>query len=82
MLQKIRDEAHRFAISYHRNTRATALSASRLDEIPGIGPAKKKALLQHFGSVAAVRGASLAQLAAVPGLGKHLAQEIFDYFQA
>lgn len=81
VLQRIRDEAHRFAITYHRNTRATALSTSRLDDIPGIGPTKKKALLQHFGSVAAVRGASLAQLREVPGLSTALAQVVFDYFQ-
>ncbi len=81
VLQKIRDEAHRFAITFHRNSRATALSASRLDDIAGVGPTKKKALLQHFGSVAAVRGASLSQLEDVPGLGKALAQLVFDYFQ-
>ncbi|MCA3244029.1 MAG: excinuclease ABC subunit UvrC [Alphaproteobacteria bacterium] len=82
VLQRIRDEAHRFAISFHRNQRATALSASRLDDIPGVGPTKKRALLQHFGSVAAVRGASLSQLEDVPGLGKALAKVVFDYFQA
>jgi excinuclease ABC subunit C len=81
VLQKVRDEAHRFAIAFHRNRRATALSASRLDDIPGVGPTKKKALLQHFGSVAAVRGASLSQLEDVPGLGKNLARVVFDYFQ-
>ncbi len=81
VLQRIRDEAHRFAITFHRASRATALSVSRLDEIPGVGPTKKKALLQHFGSVAAVRGASLSQLEDVPGLGKALARIVFDYFQ-
>jgi excinuclease ABC subunit C len=81
VLQKVRDEAHRFAITFHRASRATALSTSRLDEIPGVGPSKKKALLQHFGSVAAVRGASLSQLEDVPGLGKSLARVVFDYFQ-
>lgn len=82
MLQRIRDEAHRFAITFHRESRGKALAVSRLDGIPGIGPAKKKALLLHFGSVEGVRGASLADLARVEGIGEELAGVIHDYFQA
>ncbi len=81
VLQRIRDEAHRFAITYHRSKRAKALEASRLDDIPGVGAAKKKALLLHFGSVAAVRGADEAALAAVPGIGPVLGGMIYRYFQ-
>jgi excinuclease ABC subunit C len=81
VLQRIRDEAHRFAITYHRSKRAKALEASRLDDIPGVGAAKKKALLLHFGSVAGVRGADEAALAAVPGIGPVLGEIIYRFFQ-
>lgn len=81
MLQRVRDEAHRFAITFHRESRGKALSVSRLDGIPGVGPTKKKALLLHFGSVEGVRGASAADLAQVAGIGKELGQIIYDYFQ-
>jgi len=82
VLQRVRDEAHRFAITYHRASRGKALSVSRLDGIPGVGPGKKKALLLHFGSLEGVRGASVDELAKVPGIGGSLAQVIYDYFQA
>lgn len=82
MLQRVRDEAHRFAITFHRESRGKALSVSRLDGIPGVGPTKKKALLLHFGSVEGVRGASADDLAKVSGIGKDLGQIIYDYFQA
>lgn len=81
MLQRVRDEAHRFAITFHRESRGKALAVSRLDGIPGIGPTKKKALLLHFGSVEGVRGASADALAKVNGIGKDLGQIIYDYFQ-
>src|SRR3546814_6823442 len=61
-LQRLRDEVHRFAIGAHRAKRARAIGASPLDEVPGIGPARKKALLMHFGTARAVRGASLDDL--------------------
>lgn len=81
VLQRIRDEAHRFAITFHRESRGKALAVSRLDGIPGVGPTKKKALLLHFGSVEAVRGANVEELARVGGIGHELAQVIYDYFQ-
>ncbi|MCP5404745.1 MAG: excinuclease ABC subunit UvrC [Pseudomonadaceae bacterium] len=80
VLQRIRDEAHRFAITYHRQKRAKALVASPLDDIPGIGPAKKKALLLHFGSRAAVEGAALEELMRVPGISKTLAEAVWGWF--
>ena len=67
-LQRLRDEAHRFAIGAHRAKRAKAIGASPLDEVPGIGPARKKALLMHFGTARAVRNASLEDLARAPGV--------------
>jgi excinuclease ABC subunit C len=66
-LQRLRDEAHRFAIGAHRDKRSKAIGASPLDEVPGIGPARKKALLMHFGTARAVRGASLEDLQKAPG---------------
>lgn len=81
MLQRVRDEAHRFAITFHRASRGKALSVSRLDGIPGVGPSKKKALLLHFGSMEGVRGASVNDLAQVAGIGQALGQIIYDYFQ-
>lgn len=82
MLQRVRDEAHRFAITFHRESRGKALAVSRLDGIPGIGAAKKKALLLHFGSMEGVRGAKVEDLAQVAGIGRELGQIIYDYFQA
>jgi excinuclease ABC subunit C len=82
MLQRVRDEAHRFAITFHRETRSKALEVSRLNAIPGIGANKKKALLLHFGSVEAIRGATEAELARVEGIGPRLAKIVFGFFQA
>ncbi len=79
-LQRLRDEAHRFAIGTHRAKRAKTLIVSRLDEIPGIGPARKKALLQHFGSARGVSHASLQDLQLVPGVNKFVAKKIYAYF--
>ncbi|RYY25670.1 MAG: excinuclease ABC subunit UvrC [Sphingomonadales bacterium] len=81
-IQRLRDEAHRFAIGAHRAKRTKAISASPLDEIPGIGPARKKALLMHFGTARAVRGASLEDLQKAPGVSKAMAQQLHDYFNA
>jgi excinuclease ABC subunit C len=78
LLQKIRDEAHRFAITFHRETRAKGLTNSVLDGVAGLGPAKRKALLLHFGSVSGVAGADVETLAQVPGIGPVLAQLIYD----
>ena len=79
-LQRLRDEAHRFAIGAHRTKRAANLTKSPLDDIPGIGPARKKALLMHFGTAKAVRSASLADLEGAPGVSKAMALSIHDFF--
>ena len=76
LLQRVRDEAHRFAISRHRGKRGKAMRASALDEVPGIGPARAAALVRHFGSLAKVREASEDQLALVPGIGSATARTI------
>lgn len=79
-IQRLRDEAHRFAIGAHRQKRAKAMGSSPLDEVPGIGPARKKALLMHFGTARAVRNASLAELQRAPGVSIAVAQSVYDYF--
>ena len=76
LLQRVRDEAHRFAITAQRKRRAKRVTASALDDVPGLGPARKKALLRHFGSVKRIRAASPAELAEVPGVGPGLAEGI------
>lgn len=79
-IQRLRDEAHRFAIGTHRAKRAKAMGATPLDEVPGVGAARKRALLAHFGSAKAVSRAALADLRAVDGISAGLAQKIHDYF--
>lgn len=79
-LQRLRDEVHRFAIGAHRSKRAKAITASPLDEVPGIGPARKKALLLHFGTARAVRSASLEDLQKAPGVSAAVAQTVHDYY--
>jgi excinuclease ABC subunit C len=79
-LQRLRDEAHRFAIGAHRQKRSRAISASPLDEIPGIGPARKRALLLHFGTAGKVRAASLHDLKRVPGVSAAVAQTVYDFY--
>jgi excinuclease ABC subunit C len=81
-LQRLRDEAHRFAIGSHRAKRTRAISASPLDEIDGIGAARKRALLHHFGSAKAVSGAGIEDLAAVSGISRAVAKKIWDHFNA
>jgi excinuclease ABC subunit C len=76
VLQHVRDEAHRFAVDYHRRLRERRAMASPLDEVPGIGPARKKALLRRFGSLARLARASEEEIAATPGVGPRLAAEI------
>ncbi|WP_420372426.1 excinuclease ABC subunit UvrC [Microcystis aeruginosa] len=80
LLRRLRDEAHRFAVSFHRQQRSDQFKRSRLDEIPGLGHHRQKQLLGHFRSVDYIRQATPAQLAEVPGIGTRLAQEIYDYF--
>jgi excinuclease ABC subunit C len=79
-LQRLRDEAHRFAIGTHRARRSKAIAQSSLDEIDGIGARRKKALLHHFGSARAVERAGLADLEAVEGISKSVARRIHDHF--
>ena len=79
-LQRLRDEAHRFAIGSHRKKRAKAIGANPLDEIGGVGAARKRALLQHFGSARAVAAASLNDIETVAGVSGALAKKIFDFF--
>jgi excinuclease ABC subunit C len=79
-LQRLRDEVHRFAIGAHRNKRAKAITASPLDEVPGIGPSRKKALLMHFGTARAVRSASLEDLQKAPGVSAAVAQTVYDFY--
>ena len=81
-LQRLRDEAHRFAIGAHRDKRSKAIGASPLDEVPGIGPARKKALLMHFGTGRAVRNASLKDLQQAPGVSAGVAQQVYDFYHA
>jgi len=76
MLQRVRDEAHRFAISYHRSKRSKRMTASALDEVPGLGEQRRKALVTHFGSVAKLKGASVEELVAVPGIGAATAKAV------
>ena len=80
-VQRMRDEVHRFAIGTHRAKRSKAIGASPLDEIAGVGAARKRALLAHFGSAKAVARANLADLEAVPGVSKGMAQKLYDHFQ-
>jgi excinuclease ABC subunit C len=77
LLQRVRDEAHRFAITHHRIRRDRAMTASILDGLPGVGPARKRALLAHFGSPDAVLAASREELAAVPGVPGKLARDLY-----
>lgn len=79
-LERLRDEAHRFAIGKHRNKRSAAMTVSALDDIPGIGASRKRALLLHFGARDAIETASLAELENVSGISKKTAKAIYDYF--
>ena len=79
LLQRVRDEAHRFAVTHHRIRRDRAMTASLLDDLPGIGPARKQALLTHFGSPEAVAAASSEELQAVPGLPAKVARDLHGH---
>jgi excinuclease ABC subunit C len=79
-LQRLRDEAHRFAIGTHRKKRTAAIGKNPLDEIPGIGSSRKKALLAHFGSAKAVSAAGQTELAKVEGVSDAMAKRIYDFF--
>ena len=82
LLQRVRDEAHRFAISHHRSRRSKSMTDSELDSVPGLGPAKKKALLATFGSLKNVRGASLQELTTAAGIGPAMAEQIYQTLHA
>jgi excinuclease ABC subunit C len=77
LLQRVRDEAHRFAVTHHRTRRDKAMTSSLLDELPGVGPARKRALLAHFGSPEAIVAASREELQAVPGLPAKVGRELY-----
>ena len=81
-LQNLRDEVHRYAIGAHRAKRSRAITASPLDEIPGIGPARKRALLLHFGTASKVRAAALEDLQRAPGVSDAVARKIYDFYHA
>jgi len=78
LLQRVRDEAHRFAISYHRSKRSKRMTASALDAVPGLGEMRRKALVTHFGSVARIRQASVEEITAVPGIGAATAAAVLS----
>jgi excinuclease ABC subunit C len=78
LLQRVRDEAHRFAISYHRSKRSKRMTASALDSVRGLGETRRKALVTHFGSVARLRQASVEEITAVPGIGAATAAAVLD----
>jgi excinuclease ABC subunit C len=82
MLQRVRDEAHRFAITLHRNRRSKGMVDSVLDDVPGLGPVKKKAVLAHFGSLKKVADASAQELAEVSGIGPIQAEQIWQFLNA
>jgi excinuclease ABC subunit C len=81
LLRKLRDEAHRFALTYHRKLRDKRVSGSALEEIPGVGPRRKRLLLRTFGSVEGIRRATAEEIAAVPTLTRTLAEKIREYLQ-
>jgi excinuclease ABC subunit C len=80
-VQRLRDEAHRFAIGTHRAKRSKAIAANPLDEIAGVGAKRRRALLKHFGSAKAISRAGLADLQAVEGISAAMAQTIYDFFR-
>jgi excinuclease ABC subunit C len=82
MLQRVRDEAHRFAITLHRNRRSKGMVDSVLDDVPGLGPVKKKAVLAHFGSLKKVAQASIEELTEVSGIGPLQAEQIWQFLNA
>ena len=76
LLQRVRDEAHRFAITYHRQKRSTSMLVSMLDDVPGLGESRRKALMKQFGSLKRLRAATVEELMAVPGIGRRTAEAV------
>jgi excinuclease ABC subunit C len=79
LVQRVRDEAHRFAITYQRNRRSKSVASSALDGVPGVGPTRRKALFKRFGSVAAIRRATIDELMEVPGVSRTIASAVHDH---
>jgi excinuclease ABC subunit C len=79
LVQRVRDEAHRFAITHHRVRRDRAMTESIMDDLPGIGPSRKRALLKHFGSPDAVLGATREELEQVPGVPQKVARDLYAH---
>ena len=82
LIERLRDEAHRFAISYHRNLRSKSALYSRLDEIPGVGEKRKRILFDAFLTVEQIKKASVEQLASVKGISRPVAEAVFEYFRS
>ena len=78
----IRDEAHRFAITFHRELRGKAMTVSVLDEVEGVGPTRKRAIMRHFGSMKKLRAASADEIAAVKGVPRHVAEDVYRTLRA
>jgi excinuclease ABC subunit C len=76
LLQRVRDEAHRFAITYHRQKRSSSMLVSLLDDVPGLGETRRKALIKKFGSLKRLRAATVEELMAVPGIGRRTAEAV------
>jgi excinuclease ABC subunit C len=76
LLQRVRDEAHRFAITFHRQRRSKGMTSSELDDVPGLGPARRAALIKHFGSLRKLRAAEVDDIAALPGFGRRTAEAV------
>ena len=81
LITRVQDEAHRFAIEYHRSLRSKAQVKSVLDDIPGVGPARRKALMRHFKSIAEIKAASVEELEQLPELNRRAAEEIYQFFR-
>jgi excinuclease ABC subunit C len=82
LITRLQDEAHRFAIEYHRSLRGKAQTKSFLDDIPGIGPARRKALMRHYSSADDMRAATVEELSAVESMNQEAAQAVYDYFHS
>ena len=82
LIKQVRDEAHRFAITFHRELRDKAMTVSVLDEVEGVGPTRKKAIMRHFGSMKRLRAASVDDIAEVKGVPRQVAEAVYETLQA